>query len=210
MKTDELIAALAADTKKPTPVRTLLGFALAAGTVVAAIMLLLTLGVRPDIREALGTWRFDVKIALLAAALLVAALDCYRLSRPTAHDRPMTLAVLLGLLVLAAVATELITSPREAWPAKLVGTNALLCLQIIPALAVVPLVAVLWAMRAGAPQSPARAGAAAGTLAASAAALLYATHCFDDSPLFVATWYPIAIALVTLAGAFAGARVLRW
>jgi hypothetical protein len=210
MKTDDLIAALAADTQKPTPVRAAFGFALAAGTIAAALVLMMTLGVRPDIREALATWRFDVKIALLTAVLIVAALDCYRLSRPTAHGRPFNLAVVTGLLLLAAVVIELLATPSGDWPVKLVGTNALICLVAIPALAIVPLAAILWAMRSGAPKSPARAGAAAGTLAASAAALLYATHCFDDSPLFVATWYPIAIALVTFAGAIAGARVLKW
>jgi hypothetical protein len=39
---------------------------------------------------------------------------------------------------------------------------------------------------------------------------LYASHCTDDSPLFVATWYPIATAVVTAAGALIGARVLRF
>ncbi|MGE5266794.1 MAG: NrsF family protein [Deltaproteobacteria bacterium] len=210
MKTDDLIAALAADSQKPTPVRTALGFALAAGTIAAALALTMTLGVRPDIREALVTWRFDVKIALLAAMLIVATIDCYRLSRPTAHDRPFNLVVVTSILILAAIVIELLTTPSSDWLKKLVGTNALLCLVVVPALAVIPLAAILWAMRSGAPRSPARAGAAAGTLAASAAALLYATHCFDDSPLFVATWYPIAIALVTSAGAIVGTRILKW
>jgi hypothetical protein len=71
-------------------------------------------------------------------------------------------------------------------------------------------VALLVALRAGAPQSPAMAGAVAGLLAGSLAALLYAIHCFDDSPLFVARWYLPAIAVVVLAGAAAGARALRW
>jgi hypothetical protein len=65
-------------------------------------------------------------------------------------------------------------------------------------------------MRAGAPRSPGIAGAAAGLLAGSLAATLYALHCFDDSPLFVAFWYVPAIALVMLGGAAAGSRALRW
>jgi hypothetical protein len=54
------------------------------------------------------------------------------------------------------------------------------------------------------------AGAVAGLLAGSLAATLYATHCVDDSPLFVALWYPPPIALATLVGAVAGHRMLRW
>ncbi|MGA7427255.1 MAG: NrsF family protein, partial [Rhodoplanes sp.] len=32
----------------------------------------------------------------------------------------------------------------------------------------------------------------------------------DDSPLFVATWYSLAITLVVAVGAVLGPRVLRW
>jgi len=39
---------------------------------------------------------------------------------------------------------------------------------------------------------------------------LYASHCTYDTPLFVATWYPIAIAMVTAVGALIGAKVLRF
>jgi len=45
---------------------------------------------------------------------------------------------------------------------------------------------------------------------AGIAATLYASNCFDDSPLFVATWYPLAAALVATVGYFAGNRYLRW
>jgi hypothetical protein len=41
-------------------------------------------------------------------------------------------------------------------------------------------------------------------------AALYATHCPDDSPLFVAVWYTLAVTLVMLIGASVGHRVLRW
>ncbi|MGO9233165.1 MAG: NrsF family protein [Methylocella sp.] len=32
----------------------------------------------------------------------------------------------------------------------------------------------------------------------------------DDSPLSVATWYPLVIGIVLLAGYGAGSRYLRW
>jgi hypothetical protein len=47
-------------------------------------------------------------------------------------------------------------------------------------------------------------------VSAGLAATLYASHCPDDSPLFVATWYTIAAALVTAIGALAGSRMLRF
>jgi hypothetical protein len=40
--------------------------------------------------------------------------------------------------------------------------------------------------------------------------MLYALTCPDDSPLFVATWYSIAIAVVAGGAAWVGNRLLRW
>jgi len=74
-----------------------------------------------------------------------------------------------------------------------------------------PLLAgALIGLRHGAPARPAVAGAIAGLLSAGLAATLYASHCTDDSPLFVAAWYTIATALVTAIGALAGARLLKF
>jgi hypothetical protein len=47
-------------------------------------------------------------------------------------------------------------------------------------------------------------------LSAGLAATMYAAHCSDDSPLFVATWYTLATALVTAIGALAGSKLLRF
>ena len=51
-----------------------------------------------------------------------------------------------------------------------------------------------------------RAGLAAGGLAA----IFYAAYCTDDSPLFVATWYSLAVLMLTVLGAVVGRMVLRW
>jgi hypothetical protein len=69
---------------------------------------------------------------------------------------------------------------------------------------------MLVALRRGAPLRPGIAGAVAGLCAGGLGAALYATHCIDDSPLFVAVWYSLAIAVVSLVGAVAGSRMLRW
>ena len=54
------------------------------------------------------------------------------------------------------------------------------------------------------------AGAAAGALAWAVASAIYAFHCFDDSPLFVLVWYPMAAIPVVAAGYVMGSRLLRW
>ncbi len=86
----------------------------------------------------------------------------------------------------------------------------MVCLTYIPLIGIGPLAVVLLALRHGAPTSPARAGTVAGLLAGGIAATFYAAQCTDDSPLFVATWYTIAAALVSAIGALAGPRVLRF
>ncbi len=100
--------------------------------------------------------------------------------------------------------------PSDLWLTKLVGSNAIHCLTLIPLLSIAPLAALLVAMRAGAPVSPTLAGAAAGFVAAGIAATLYASNCTDDSPLFVATWYTLATLIVVAVGALVGGRLLRW
>jgi hypothetical protein len=211
MKTEKLIDALVADRATPAkPMRWALAAALLAGGLVSLALFLAILGVRADIEPALGTWRFELKVGLVLLALGLAFSLCIVLSRPVAPAHPGRRLLPLAALAALAVAIELLALPSATWTSRLVGSNALVCLIAIPTLAIVPLAAVLAMLRSGAPASPARAGGAAGLLAAAAAASLYAFHCFDDSPLFVVTWYGLAALLVIALGAVAGHRLLRW
>ncbi|WP_260691515.1 NrsF family protein [Rhizobium laguerreae] len=85
-----------------------------------------------------------------------------------------------------------------------------ICRKRGPVLSLAPAVFLFLVMRHGAPDHPGQAGAIAALASAGIAATLYASNCPDDSPLFVATWYPIAILIVAAAGYFAGRRFLRW
>jgi hypothetical protein len=211
MKTDNLIDALVADrAPRGRPLRWALAAALLAGGVVSLVFFLAALGVRADIEAALGTWRFELKVGLVLLALALAFSLCIALSRPVAPAHPARRLLPLAALAVLAVAIELLALPAVSWTSRLVGSNALICLVAIPTLAIVPLATVLAILRAGAPASPALAGGAAGLLAAAAAAALYAFHCFDDSPLFVVTWYALAALPVVALGAVAGNRLLRW
>jgi hypothetical protein len=211
MKTDNLIDALVAD-RMPhgRPLRWALAAALLAGGLVSLVFFLATLGVRADIEAALGTWRFELKVGLVLLALGMAFSLCIALSRPVLPAHPGRRLLPLAALAVLAIATELFALPSAAWASRLVGSNAMVCLVAIPTLAIAPLAVMLAILRAGAPASPALAGGAAGLLATAAAATLYAFHCFDDSPLFVVTWYALAALPVVVLGAAAGHRLLRW
>ncbi len=211
MKTENLVEALVADRAmgRPKIPRTLTA-ALALGALISLAFFFIALGIRQDIAQALGTWRFDLKIGLVVLALVSAFGLCLALSRPIPPGRPVRRLLPLAALAAIALALELTALPSASWGTRLVGSNALICLAAIPMLAVAPLATVLWTLRAGAPASPALAGGAAGFLAAAAGATLYAFHCFDDSPLFVLTWYVLATIPVVVLGAIAGHRLLRW
>lgn len=218
MRTDQLLEALVADramgratggARRPSLGRAL-GLALAAGIVVSLLPFGLALGLRADIGPALATWRFDLKVAAVLLAVVLAFAVCLDCARPDMSRHPLRRLLPLAALIVAAVLVELALVPAAAWRTRLVGTNALVCLAALPALSLAPLVAALVVLRRGAPASPALAGAAAGLLAAACGAGLYAFHCFDDSPLFVATWYTLATLPLMLLGALAGRRLLRW
>jgi hypothetical protein len=211
MKTEDLIAALVADRARlRRSIAQRLVLAVLAGGVVSLLLFLVTLGLRPDFLAALATWRFDLKLVLVLLALGLAFGLCRALAQPLVPPHPARRLLPLLALAVAALAIELLVVPPAAWGPRLVGSNALICLTAVPALSLAPLVAILVMLRSAAPASPVLAGAAAGLLAAAAGATLYAFHCFDDSPLFVVTWYTLAAIPVVAIGAVAGQRLLRW
>jgi hypothetical protein len=212
MKTDDLIRALAADhAPRGASLEGALARAVALGFAIAGALFLVILGPRPDVATAMGEPRFVFKFVitlLLAASSLMLGL---RLARPADGTRPWSWALAaVPVILLAAVLVELAAVPRASWPARLIGSNSMLCLTSIPLLAAPVLLAALLVLRGGAPLRPGMTGAVAGLFAGALGAVLYATHCPDDSPLFVAVWYGLAIAAVAIIGALAGRRLLRW
>jgi len=212
METDQLIRTLAADNaQRERPVGFVLAMALLAAAPVSVAMLFAGLGVRPDFMTAMRNPFFDLKFVVTLALAIPAIAFSLHLSRPEASLRgwKWLLLIPVGLLV-AGIASEMMMPQRLPMMTRLVGNNSRLCMTAIPLMSLPLLVAALIGLRHGAPTRPAVAGAIAGLLSAGLAATLYASHCTDDSPLFVATWYTIAVALVTAIGALAGSRVLRF
>jgi len=212
MKTDDLIASLSADTpQQQTPPRRAFAIAIVIGAIIAGGAFMLTLGPRPDFMHAIQTLRFDFKFVVtlvLAISALLVARDMARPEVRRSRMRPLLLAA--PILLILAVALEMMVVPSDLWMPRLIGHNMRFCTTMIPVFALGPLALLLWAFRRGAPENPARAGAVAGLIAGGIGAAFYAAHCFDDSPLFVATWYTLAIGAVTALGAFLGSRFLRW
>jgi hypothetical protein len=213
METDQLIRSLAADHgHRALPVGVVLTLSLVAAAPVSVAIFLLSLGVRPDVMTAMHDPFFDLKFAVTLSLAIPAIAISLHLSRPEASLRGWwrwMLAIPAGLLV-AGIAAEMLLPQRLPAMTRLIGSNSRVCLAAIPVMSLPLLAAALLGLRQGAPTRPAVAGAIAGLLSAGLAATLYASHCPDDSPLFVATWYGIATALMAAIGALAGSRLLRF
>jgi hypothetical protein len=211
MDTDQLIRTLAADNIRARPVGFVLALALLAAAPVSLLMFFTELGVRPDVMTAMRNPFFDLKFAVTLALATSAILVSLHLSRPEASMRGWSWLLMIpaGLLV-AGISGEMMMPQRLPMMTRLVGQNSRICMTAIPAMSLPLLVAALIGLRHGAPSRPALTGAIAGMLSAGLAATCYASHCTDDSPLFVATWYTLATALVTAIGALAGSKVLRF
>jgi hypothetical protein len=212
MDTDQLIRTLAADSAhRARPVGFVLALALLSAAPFSVAMFLLSLGVRPDVMTAMHNPFFDLKFAVtLALATSAMALGLH-LSRPEASLRGWAWLLLIPAGLLAGgIASEMMLPQRLPMMTRLVGSNSRVCLTAIPLISLPLLAAALIGLRHGAPARPAVAGAIAGLVSAGFAATLYASHCTDDSPLFVATWYSIGTALVAAIGALAGSRILRF
>ncbi len=211
MKTDALVRALAQDAGRRVPsVNRLVGAAMLAGSIVSLLTFALTLTPRPDLAVALESPGFCLKVGAAACLLLAAVRLLDVLARPTPPRRTLRPLAAAPLLLLAGIAIELALVPSGAWLPRLVGRSAPHCLLTIPLLSATPAAFLLLALRRAAPSNPALAGAVAGLAAGALGAMLYALSCPDDSPLFVACWYSMAVIAVAFTCLLAGRRWLTW
>lgn len=212
METGDLIKALSADAGRPAvSFGRLWMLAVGLAVIVAALVFSMILHPRADFADAAGTMRFQFKFVMAGLLALTALSALLALSRPErASSARLALLAAAPAALLLAVLVEMVVVPEVEWGTRLVGRNWLYCMISIPAIGLGPLALFILALRNTAPTRPALAGAVAGLAAGGIAAFFYASHCTDDSPLFVATWYVIAIAVLTIGGALAGRVFAKW
>lgn len=212
METNEIIKVLAADAElRARPLAAVWWGAVGLAVVAAAALFFALLGPRPDIAAAAETPRFLFKFVVTIVLASTAWPLVRALSHPGEKWRELAPYLAIGPILLAvAVVVELLLVPQQLWVSRLVGENSRICLFYVTLIGAGPLALFLLVLRHGAPTRPRLAGAIAGVLAGGIAATFYAAQCTDDSPLFVATWYTLAIGGLTLAGALLAGRVARW
>jgi hypothetical protein len=213
MRTDDWIDALATGLEPVPagqPARRLMG-ALALGTVLAVLVVVLGYGVRPDWADALQQPVMWLKLGFPALLAAAAGVVLWRLSVPGRLPGalawawlPLTLAMSgLGLWVLMRAEAS---QRNMLWMGQTWGS----CTLSIAAVSLPVLAALLLAVRTLAPTQLRWAGAMAGVLSGASGTLAYAIYCPEMAVPFLALWNTLAIALMALLGAWLGPRTLRW
>ncbi|MDQ2878558.1 MAG: DUF1109 domain-containing protein [Pseudomonadota bacterium] len=213
MNIDRLIDDLARDV--PPVRRGAIGRRVAIGAVLGVIaslvIMLLGLGVRPDLTTAMHGFSFWMKWGYTISLSIAAIGATVTLARPEARtSRWLWLIALPVLLLAGAGALELIRTPQAEWLKMWLGGTWRACPWLVFVLAMPIFVGLLWSFRKLAPTRLRAAGAVAGLAAGAFAATVYCLHCPEVSAIFVLTWYSLGILLAAAAGALLGPRLMRW
>ncbi|EJZ18670.1 DUF1109 domain-containing protein (plasmid) [Rhizobium sp. Pop5] len=212
-KTDDIIESLVGDLK-PVPrhaLRRRLALGIAPALGLSLLLMLVILGLRVDMHEALVLPVFWIKSAynaLIAAAALLAA---HRLSRPDgSKGRFFGLLAIIFAAMAAVAAIQLTMAPAADYRVLILGSSALHCPLLIFAFALPVYAGAVWALRRAAPVDLNLTGFVAGIAAGAAGAWVYSWFCTENGMPFVLIWYSIGILLTGAFGALTGPRLLRW
>ena len=213
MKTDDLISLLAADTAAVprSAASKQIAIAMAVGILLAILAMLLTMGARPDLAQAIVMPMFWMKVLFPAAVACAGFVTLARLARPGVSARAGQWAIALPVLMvwLMAIAAYASAPPSER-AAMVWGQSWRICTVSVLMISVPIFMAAFLALRRLAPTRLAQAGACAGVLSGAAGAAIYAFHCPETALPFMAIWYVAGIAVMAGIGAALGPRLLRW
>jgi hypothetical protein len=215
MNTDRLIDMLSAEldvVNSGRLTKTLL-LALITGGAIAFVLMLLTVGPRPDLQASAHIEWVAVKLLFALSVVCIGALLLNRVMRPGLENATNWLLILFPFFAALAVALSVLLAQPQSWSELLRGAtrvSSVRCLLLIVFFSTIPLAGVIYALRQGAPTRLKLCGAIAGIVAGGIGAAAYAFNCTSDTIPFIAIWYSAAIVICAIIGAEVGPRVLRW
>jgi hypothetical protein len=216
MNTDRLIDILSDD---PAPVESdqlgkVVLLAIVIGEVAAIALMLATVGPRADLQSTAHLEWLTAKLFFALSVVGVGVPLLIRSIRPGLEEQTSWRLGLVPFVTALAVALAVVFfSQPQAREALLRGTtriSSVRCLLCILFFAVIPMAAVIRAVRKGAPTRLRLSGSITGMVAGGIGAAAYAFNCTSDTIPFIAIWYGAAIAICALLGALLGPRLLRW
>jgi hypothetical protein len=215
MNTDRLIDMLSAELEAVNSSRlgrTLI-LAIVTGGAIAFALMLVTVGPRPDLQSPAHIEWVAVKLLFALSVIGTGALLLNRSMRPGLEDATNWSIVFFPFLAALAVALAVLLGQPQEWRELLRGAttiSSMRCLLLIMFFAAIPLAAVLYALRHGAPTRLKLCGAIGGIVAGGIGAAAYAFNCTSDTIPFIAIWYGAAIVICAVIGSQLGPGVLRW
>lgn len=213
MTTDDLIDRLTANLE-PTPPwwvtrRILIG--LGSGAFFSALLMIVWLGVRPDLMDAMTGTMFWMKFAYTLACSAVLAAALIRVARPGGSMGSLAWALAAPFALVGGMALwRLANAAPVIRQGMLMGDSAEVCPWRIAILSLPIFAGAVWALRGLAPTRLVLSGFVAGACAGAMGAWIYAFHCNESAAAFVALWYTAGMAVTALLGALAGRKLLRW
>ncbi|HTY56246.1 MAG TPA: DUF1109 domain-containing protein [Candidatus Binataceae bacterium] len=169
----------------------------------ALLILAVTFGARPDLQEKIHSLRFLTEVIAFGGAGTVAAILALRAAIP---GREPTRGELQFAVAIAAVAILFVFSEPMALDVRMDGFihEGLRCAFCTCVVAVIPWLAMLWAVRRGAPTRLTTAGALIGAAAFFFSLVITRLGCPIDDRIHFLTWHVIpalaGISLSVLAG----------
>jgi hypothetical protein len=213
VRTDELIQHLAADVRPVRPLRPIAvrvaGWLVLAGA--SLVMVMLMMGVRRELRDALDRADFAFEALLLVVTAISAAAGALIISVPGAARSPLVrwIPLTVGVVSVLWAAGELAFAAATGAPTGRL-TFAWHCVYKTTSVAAVPGVVLFMMVRRAAPMHAMWAGLLA-VLATTAVGVLGANIiCPNDRPLHMLLWHATPLILFTAAGAGLGAWLLKW
>lgn len=186
--------------------------ALAATLIAAVVAVAFTLGLRSDFFGGL----FDdpnrvFKYGFMAALVAANGLAWWRHGQPGRSIEGPIMFVLLfaGWLLILCVRSFYVTD-FEVLKAAVISKTAFSCIGVTVSLAVAATVVLAKIGRAMAPEDVKSHAYLSALFAGSIGAFAYSLRCPNDQPLYIATWYGLAIAGYAFVAAPVLARKFSW
>lgn len=213
MKTDDFISMLASGVA-PVDRRTLakrFSGAVLAGLLSATLLVMVIMGVRPDLHQVMATPIFWAKTAFPLCLMIGALSMVTRLARPGIATGPGKLLITAAIAAvwIGSIYVLLVAAPDDRLTIIL-GETWQVCALNITLLSIPGFIAVFWALSGLAPTRLKLSGACGGLLAGAMATIAYSLHCPEMEVPFWGVWYTLGMLVPTMVGVMIGQICLRW
>jgi hypothetical protein len=213
VKTDDLINALSRSEPPIDRARLLARWVtvLALGMIGSLVVLIVVLGLNPDLAMLFQNTWFWVRFAFIFSVGTLAATLFAKLGRPAQADSAPLWVAALPFAALAAVAAIMIgMAPADERSDMLLGISWDVCSRNVAFFSIPVFIASVWIARQFAPVRLRATGAMLGLFSGAVGAFAYSLHCPELDPPFVVIWYGLGMLIPAVIGALLGRKLLAW